>query len=888
MNATATPPVPAGLRTSQGDLIPLRGVKLSGDLVGRTARLRIEQTYAVAGDRPVEAIYTFPVPAEAMVCGFNFSCGDRTLAGEVRERERAYREYVRAVDAGHGAALLERERSNVLSVQVGNLLPGEETKVVVEYLQTVDAADGEWRWAIPTLVAPRYIPGAPMPAGRTGHGMADPTDRVPDADRITPPLAAAVPYALDIDLSIDLGDGIAVESPSHAIDVTPEGGRQRVNFAHPQALDRDLVILARAAGSETPASVVAHRDGRQPGIFALTVMPDLLDRAERRIDIVFVVDTSGSMDGAALSEARAALRLCLRHLRQGDRFDVIEFNTQWRAFAGRLVPYDQQALEAADRWVSQLQATGGTEMLSPLRAAARQAGDGIVVLLTDGEVGNEAEIVRAIASGGKTPRFFTFGIGTNVSDALIRDLARRTGGSAAFIHPGERIDDKVVAQLSRALAPRVEDLRLTFDGFAGEEVFPDPLPALIDGEPWVVLGKFRKAAKGLACLRGRVGDTPFALDVPVDLTRAESRPDIEKRWAAARIAAIEERLGSRGSATELQEITALATKYGLLTRHTAYVAVEVREGARQARQPAETRVVPVNLPAGWAMFGQDHEEYGSWDAPAAASGSAPAVMAFMSPLAPMSPPPPSPRQSPADMGPPDPGFPDDSIDMPPFLRNMIRPSGSPPDRQSRPPAAKAPRPSGPPASPPQLPAKPPESRSARAFRSPPTPPDQPSPPAESLPAPSWEPSLPAPSREPSLPAPPREPSLPAPTLSGVADLLGRQHASGLWGDAAADPALALVETRRALLALLASDVRADHPVYGRQVRKTLLAVLDGIDQATWQARPERDAVLALCILLATGRLRRQATDAASRAGGAGLARAIGDEVALRALAAGAP
>ncbi|QDF02356.1 VIT domain-containing protein [Myxococcus xanthus] len=631
----------AGLYTRNGTQVPLQGVEVTGELLGGHARVRVRQRYRNDEYQPVEAIYTFPLPSDGTLSAFSMTCAGRRIEGVVREREEAFRTYDDAVTAGHGAALLDEERRNVFTAQVGNLLPGEETVVEVEFLQAVTAEEGSVRWMLPTLVAPRYIPGATT-GDRTGHGSEAPTAQVPDADRITPPVGN-VHYGLRMDLLVDLGREVVVESPSHAITVTrEEGTRVRVGFSRGEvSLDRDLVLSLRSPDSSavfTP--LVTHRKGEGgPGTFALTVVPDLLAMASAppKQEVVFVVDVSGSMAGESLPQAQAALRLCLRHLREGDRFNVIAFENHFRSFQPEPVPFTQRTLEEADRWVAALNADGGTELLAPMRAAVQAAPDGVIVLLTDGQVGNESEILRAVLEARKTARVYSFGIGTNVSDVLLRDMAKQTGGDVEFIHPGERIDDKVVAQFSRALAPRVTELEVHFDGVECAELAPAELPPLVDGVPWTLLGRYASPGTGTVTLRGRSGREPLSLTVRVDLPAVSDRPAVEKLWAAERIRGWEAaQLTGRRAESMKQRIVELAVAHQIVTRYTSFVVVEERKGERRNSGQAKTRVIPVNAPAGWAMFGAQKEE--------AAIGGAVPRRGRMAASGAM-PPPPAPAQS---------------------------------------------------------------------------------------------------------------------------------------------------------------------------------------------------------------------------------------------------
>ncbi|NTX09696.1 VWA domain-containing protein [Myxococcus sp. CA056] len=603
----------AGLFTREGAQVPLQGVEVTGELLGGHARVRVRQRYRNDEPRPIEAVYTFPLPSDGTLSAFSMTCAGRRVEGIVKEREEAFRAYDDAVTAGHGAALLDEERSNVFTAQVGNLLPNEETIVEVEFLQAVTAEEGSVRWMLPTLVAPRYIPGKPA-GDRTGHGSAEPTPRVPDADRISPPIGQ-VQYGLRMDLLVDLGREVIVESPSHAITVTRESGtRARVSLSRGEvSLDRDLVLSLRSSDTSAVFTPLAtHRKGDKPGTFALTVVPDLLGMASAppKQEVIFLVDVSGSMDGDSLPQAQAALRLCLRHLREGDRFNVIAFESSFHSFQPLPVPFTQRMLEEADRWVAALRAGGGTELLGPMQTAARTAPDGVLVLLTDGQVGNEDEILRAVLAERKSARVYSFGIGTNVSDALLRDMAKQTGGDVEFIHPGERIDDKVVAQFSRALAPRITELQVYFDGVEGTELAPGELPPMVDGMPWTLLGRYPTPGTGKVTLRGRSGREPFALTVRVDFPAESDRPAVEKLWAAERIKGWEAAsLTGRRADSMKKRIVELAVEHQIVTRYTSFVVVEERTGDRRASGQPETRVVPVNAPAGWAMFGtQKHEE----------------------------------------------------------------------------------------------------------------------------------------------------------------------------------------------------------------------------------------------------------------------------------------
>ncbi|WP_437309439.1 VIT domain-containing protein [Sorangium sp. So ce388] len=866
MNPSTDPSLPAPmscLRSSEGHPVPLLGVSLSGEVMGGAARLVVRQRYRNDERRPIEAIYTFPLPAEATIAGFAMECAGRRLEGEVKEREAAFQAYDEAIATGHGAALLDEERRNVFTASVGNLLPGEETVVEVAFVQRLQADEGALRLMIPTLVAPRYIPGAPQ-GDRTAHGGAAPTGLVADADRISPEIAR-VGYGISLDIAFDLGREVAIESPSHAIEVRREEGyRRRVALRSDRAaLDRDIVLLAAGAPG-VQAGLVCDRTPGQEGTFALTMVPDLFDakRSSARRDVVFVVDVSGSMQGESIEQARRALRLCLRHLAEGDRFGVIAFSNHFRALEQWLVPFTQGTLERADAFVEGLVASGGTEMLKPLLEAVGMLGDAerdrVVVLLTDGQVGNEAQIVDEVVGLGKGVRIYTFGIGTNVSDLLVSDLARRTQGAAEFIHPGERIDEKVTAQFARATAIRVSGIEARFEGVDVGELAPAELPALVDGEPWVLHGRYSAPGAGRLQLRGSLRGERFYLEVPVELAAEASRPGLVALWAGARVRELEEsERGLSGKRAEAmrKRIVDLAVRHRVASKHASFVVIERRTGDRRAHGQPEARPVPVSAPAGWGM--SSHR--GPVMAAAAFAGAPMAMARGARPTAPV---------------------------QPVLARAPAAPVAAAPAAPVAAAPAPAPRP--------QSTSGGLWSRAKQLF--------QPSaaPPLEGAAAGSARDDASAGAPAPGGPAGPQRRSGPASVAApapGAApagtqgDDLGRvfeeQLASGLWDRGEPTELGRLTSTALCLATCHAQGIDSAHPIYGAQIAKAVEALCALAESLLQEGGADREvaAALSAAYLVASGRrLRARVHDVAAGAASEA-ARAVvgelGDAAALR-------
>jgi len=591
-------------------------------VTGMLARVRVEQRFRNPGAAWVEGIYVFPLAEDAAVDRLRLRYAGRLIEGEVQERQQARRTYDKARAAGTGAGLLDQQRANVFTTSVANIPPAAEVEVSIEYQQQVRWLDGEFSLRFPTVVGPRYIPGVPLPGEATvpaGHGWAVDTDQVPDASRITPPVAAGADDRLNpLRITAELAIGLPLAdlvSPYHPIDVVQTGhGRYRAVLAHGSAVaDRDFVLRWRPAPAQQPTAALFAETWRGRHYALLTVMPPEPAAVPRDIgrELILVVDTSGSMHGDSIEQARAALLDALGRLRPGDRFNIIAFNQSTAALYRHAVPADPVHLQQARRYVAGLEAEGGTEMLPAMRLALRDTRpSGLlrqVVFVTDGAVGNEAALFRAVAEDIGDSRLFAVGIGS-APNALFMNRAAGLGrGTFTYIGSSNEVETKVGALFRQLASPVLTDVRLhwqTADGQAAPQQTPQTLPDLYAGEPLVVAVQSGAAPQAVE-IEGWLGERRWRHSV--DLQGGASAAGVHALWARRRI---DDWLGrlvvGEDPDTVRDAVLALALEHQLVSRYTSLVAVD-RTPSRPPGSALDSAPLATRLPAGWsadAVFGR--------------------------------------------------------------------------------------------------------------------------------------------------------------------------------------------------------------------------------------------------------------------------------------------
>lgn len=593
----------AGIYTRDGNAVcVLRKVSVAAVISGVLAETTVSQVYVNDQRDSLEVYYTFPLPPKAMVSAFTAQVGSTRVKAEVQERSRAQKAYRQALDAGDSAFLLERHRDDVFQISLGRVEPEERVTIEISYIEEVVFSGEDIRWVLPTVVAPRYVPDAPG-IGRTGPGTVEPNIRVPDADYITPPVGDA-PYHLEFSADVSLPGGVAgVSSPSHTLSVSMQAaGTAKISLAtNLDRLDRDLVLFCRPCDrSASIASLAPHPDGGFVQVCFTPEIPHAKAQAAAR-EYQFMLDISGSMEGEKLEQAKQALRICLRNLESGDRFNIIAFESRFKLFRSRPVLFSQQTLEEADRYIAGLCSTGGTEIYEPLAhiLGAPAERERIVFLFTDGQVGNETEVIDLIESHNLNLSLFPFGIDTAVNAAFIEGVARAGNGLAEYVYPGERLDEKIIRQFARLDDPYLENVTLFLsDGTVLDTAGPI-LGRLYSQDTYHISARLPKGGEAASLtLRGKCGGIDLSFELPME-SATHSRL-VVLAYVRDRIAAVERGIESVSEAREEElknEAVNLSLQHGLLSRFTGFVATMQRKEPHSDR--LVTTVVPVALPHMW-------------------------------------------------------------------------------------------------------------------------------------------------------------------------------------------------------------------------------------------------------------------------------------------------
>ena len=618
---------------------PLLATDVTIDVTGPISRTKITQRFQNPSDGWVEGKYVFPLPDEAAVDTLRMQIGDRFIEGQIKERQEAKIIYEEAKAQGFKASLVEQDRPNLFTNSVANIGPGEVVIVQIEYQEHVKFDNGEFSLRFPMVVAPRYNPPAQvqiLTVNGQGWGTLDEQppiaataeDPVPDRDRISPPYLRPdadpdAPKVNPVTMTINLNAGfeLAQVTSAHHKVITRDSGNNAMTIALADgevAANRDFELTWSAKpGQEPQAALFSETRNGEDYILALVVPPASSDETAPPVrkprEAIFVLDNSGSMGGESIRQAKASLLMALDQLQPEDSFNVIRFDDTFDLVFPAPVAATPVNIANAKGFISSLDADGGTEMLPALKAALADltVGDADrlrqVIFLTDGAIGNEAQMFETIRRDLGRSRLFTVGIGSAPNSYFMSRAARL--GRGTFTHIGDlsQVQARMAVLFSKLENPVMTDLVAEWPVGVAGEAWPNPLPDLYAGEPVVLTARLSKL-DGTLRLAGNLNGEAWLAELP--LSKAATGAGVSQLWARKKIASIEESRYDGASWQDVDKgVLTVALEHHLVSRLTSLVAVDVTP-SRPGGEALTTKDVPLNLPDGWdfdKVFGNDSD-----------------------------------------------------------------------------------------------------------------------------------------------------------------------------------------------------------------------------------------------------------------------------------------
>ena len=536
--------------------LALKKVKINGKVIGKFGTFEIEQTFKNNTKNVLEVGYTFPIVETATVIGFEINVGNKILKGKCKEKGEAKKEYQRNIVQGNSAYMMEQASDNIFKISIGKIDKGEEVKLKIYYIDKFEITDNTIKILIPTLVTPRY--------------KSNITNKL---------IFGKVDYTVDFNINVSKAlNRKSINCVSHKINLIDEEKTERVEVLN-YDLSSDFKLYIKLKNELSSNAIISKtRDDKE--MIYLSFMPEILDTYEdSEKEYMFIIDISGSMYGNKMEETKKAVIECLKQLDIGDKFNIIPFESRFSAMNINSIEYNEENLQKAIEYVNNLQTMGGTEILNPIKFALYQKEtDKIILLFTDGQVGNEQEIIQYVDENIKTSRIFPFGIDTNVNSSFIKQLAKVGNGKAELIQPNEKIDDKIIRTFARIQTPLLENLEIDY----GKNKVIDEIKeerCLFNYEFFNVFTKLENLEDAII-LKGKIQNKEYSWKISKESIQ-HTDVDLEVLFAKQQMDRLEEYIRNTYESDKIENyknmIIELAEKYNINSKYTSFITVYERE-----------------------------------------------------------------------------------------------------------------------------------------------------------------------------------------------------------------------------------------------------------------------------------------------------------------------
>lgn len=577
------------------DNLPLKGTNVNIAVSGVIADVQVLQTYRNEGGRPINATYVFPASTRAAVYAMRMKIGDQVIVAQIKEKQVAKQEFDEAKKQGKSASLLEQDRPNVFTMNLANVMPGEQVEIELRYTELLVPTDGTYEVVFPTVVGPRY--SSPKDATAKADGTV-PTPYLHQGEKPT--------SALHISARIAAGVPIYdLSSPSHQITAQwqgPNTAQMTMDDSDPFQGNRDFVLRYRLAGDQIHSGLLLFQ-GQDENFFLYMAQPPMRVAADDMParEYIFVVDVSGSMEGFPLNTSKKLLKDLIGQLKPSDLFNVVLFAGDSTVLSPTSLPANEENISKAINLLEKQRGSGGTELLPAIKQAMSiDRAPNIsrsVVLVTDGYVSGEQGVFDYIRENLDKTNVFAFGIGSSVNRYLIEGVAH-AGMGEPFIVTKEEEATATAARFREYIeAPVLTDIKVNSPGFDTYDVQPAHLPDLFAQRPVILFGKWRGPLTGSFELVGKMGRGEFVTRLDVATVQPDTANSaLRYLWARSRIAELSDYGSREVDDARVKEITALGLKYSLLTQYTSFIAV--REVVTNPGEPAKNVNQPLPLPLG--------------------------------------------------------------------------------------------------------------------------------------------------------------------------------------------------------------------------------------------------------------------------------------------------
>lgn len=573
------------------------------DITGVINRVSVKQKFTNPSNDYVEGVYVFPLPEDSAIDHLKMHIGNRTIEGQIQTRKQARSTYKKAKKSGKKATLVEQQRPNMFTTNVANIAPGESVIVQIEYQQSVQLDNNQFSIRFPTTVGQRYIPGKPIATQQSPTGTMPNTHRVKDASKITPPILDDVDRAISIGIKLKAGFDIDdISSAYHDIQVTKfDQLTQYIELKEGKTqANRDFEISWRAKATSMPKIALFTQQKDQDHYLMLMATPQSKQQLQNDYtprEVIFIIDSSGSMSGASMIQAKQALNKAVNRLKPTDRFNIIDFDSGFESFYDSALPALDLTKKMANRFTQSLQADGGTEPIDAVKFAfgsrdmdsdnyLRQ-----VIFITDGQVGNEDEVLNTVRQSIDDDKLFTIGIGSAPNSFFMTKMASYGNGAFTYIGDINEVEEKMNTLFAKLESPALTDIAIEFPPQVNAHQANDVIGDLYSGEVISAVFKINALPNSLS-VSGKNSENIFNQTIQLD--KANNAKGLDVLWARRKIEKLMDEYRSQHRRIDQepikQAITQIALDHHLVSDFTSLVAVDITS-TKPANKSTKTQAV---------------------------------------------------------------------------------------------------------------------------------------------------------------------------------------------------------------------------------------------------------------------------------------------------------